>query len=108
VNVRYRRPANVAYVIDHTEDGEVVYLSALPRGSLLVLQGTSALIWQQAVAADSADLVAGLALTVGESPDAIRHDVESFVAELVGRRLLEPTTADPAVDEPADGPVDWS
>ena len=86
---RYQRPANVAYVVDHTDDGEVVYLSALPDGLLLVLQGTSALIWLQAVTVEDADLVSELALLAGVAPDVIRDDVESFVTLLVERRLLE-------------------
>jgi hypothetical protein len=85
----YRRPANVAMVVETHDDGAVVYLAALPSGALLVLEGTSALIWQQALAADGTDLVARLADLVGMEPAAIRDDVETFIAELLNRRLLE-------------------
>ena len=85
----YQRPDNVAYVVEATEDGDVVYLSVLPGGSLLVLRGTSALIWQQAIASGSADVVSDVALAAGLTADVVREDVESFVDLLVGRRLLE-------------------
>lgn len=99
----YRRPANVAFVVDSGDDadaGEVVYLSSLPFGSLIVLRGTSALIWQHAVATDGEDLVDGLAVSVGLMSEVIRDDVEAFVHELVERQLLEPVPEDP--DEPTE------
>lgn len=91
MTTRYQRPANVAYVVDRTDDGDVVYLSELLDGSLLVLRDTSALIWLQALKSEDTDLVADLALIVGLTPDVIRDDVESFVTLLVERRLLEAT-----------------
>lgn len=89
----YRRPANVAVVVDEEDDGEVVYLSALPSGSLVVLRGTGALIWQRAISTAGADLVDQLSVSVGMTPEAIRDDVEGFVRELVEQGLLEPVTA---------------
>lgn len=90
MTLKYRRPTNVAVVVDPTDDGDVVYLTALPHGSLLVLRASSALIWQEAVAADDTDVVSRLAELVETEPEAIRGDVESFVGELLQRRLLEP------------------
>ena len=45
------------------------------------------------MAPGDSDVVARLAAAVGTEPDAIRDDVESFVGELVQRRLLEPADA---------------
>jgi hypothetical protein len=92
---RYRRPADVAVVLGHSGDAaaepDIVYLSHLPTGSLLVLRGTGALIWNTAVATDGGegDLVDRLAQAVGLTPSTIREDVLSFIGQLLDRRLLE-------------------
>ncbi|MDQ6897118.1 MAG: PqqD family protein [Actinomycetota bacterium] len=92
---RYRRPDDVAMVVGHRmEDhglAEVVYLSHLPSGSLMVLHGTSALVWSEALSVNpgGSDLVDRLADAVGLVPAAIRQDVMAFVEQLLDRRLLE-------------------
>lgn len=95
----YRRPSDVAMVVeaDGADGGaDTVYLSHLPSGSLMVLQGTSALIYTEALSdADNPqghDIATRLADTVGVPPDDIRGDVVTFLAELMGRGLLEATS----------------
>lgn len=95
----FRCPDDVAVVRASGGDAhpqtDVVYLSHLPSGSLLVLQGTGALIWEEAVAASrsstSEDLVERLAARVGLTPADIDDDVRTFVALLLEQGLLEPS-----------------
>lgn len=95
----YQRPSDVAMVLgtvgDCSEAGSgTLYLSYLPSGSLVVLNGTSALIYAEALAGGDAtddDVAARLADKVGMTPDDIRGDVEAFLVELTSRGLLEAT-----------------
>ncbi|MEO7235203.1 MAG: PqqD family protein [Lapillicoccus sp.] len=95
----YRRPHHVAMVVEspaHPGDGTgedtwpVVYLAHLPTGSLLILEGTGALIYIEAVADGShQSVVQRLADRVGLPQETISGDVDAFIAQLVDQRLLE-------------------
>jgi len=74
-------------VADDSDGIRPVYLATLPAGPLLVLEGTSALIWRQAQR--DGDLVTNVAQLVHEDPTSIRVEVEHFVEALVTRGLLE-------------------
>ena len=71
------------------EREDVLYVATLPDGPILVLDGISALIWDEACGGDRATIVNRVAAATNATPDAIRADVEAFVAELVARGLLE-------------------
>jgi len=86
----YRIPKGVAFVVP---DGEpdppgVVFLMRVPDGLPQVLQNSAAWIWLSAVEGepDVADAVAHL---VGRAKHEVAADVEAFLADLVGRGLLE-------------------
>jgi Coenzyme PQQ synthesis protein D (PqqD) len=92
--MRYRVPDHVAY-IDGTglEQGEVLYLTLLPHGQSVSLEGIGRLIWT--VAADGCDVVAEIAELVGQPQDAIATDVTRFLGDMLDRGLL--TAADDEV-----------
>jgi hypothetical protein len=96
----YGQPRDLAVVEDDRQDASEdpadpadpgglgrVYLTTLPDGPLVVLEGSSALIWRQAQ--EEGDLVTSVARLVGENPQAIRAEVERFVEALVAHGLLE-------------------
>jgi hypothetical protein len=95
----YRRPHHVAMVVEsaaHPADAAfedawpVVYLSHLPHGSLLILEGTGALIYLEAVTDGSKQsVVHRLADRVGLEQTSISGDVDAFLAQLVEEGLLE-------------------
>lgn len=95
MSAAYRCPSDVAMVPGAMGDPErgsyTLYLSHLPSGSLVVLQGTSALIYAEAVNDGGPDVATRLAETVGMTADNIRGDVEAFLVELTTRGLLEAT-----------------
>ena len=88
----YVRPADIAMVVEDLddEDGVVVYLAPLPDGPVQVLNGVGSLIWMEATATGTpVDVVARVAALVDRPPETIRADVDSFLENLVERRLLE-------------------
>ncbi len=95
----FRCPDDVAVVRASTgevgPETDTVYLSHLPHGSLMVLQGTGAMIWEEAVATAGGstedDLVHRLAARVGLPPADIDGDVRTFVELLMEQGLLEPS-----------------
>ena len=89
----YRRPQDVAVVDDEPRDGGrgAVYVALLPDGPPVVLDGTAALIWREAVADDAGPVVTRVAARAGVPEDEVRADVEAFLADLVLRGLLEPS-----------------
>jgi hypothetical protein len=95
----YQRPSDVAMVLgtagDSNPDSDTLYLSHLPTGSLVVLAGTSALIYAEALDgggdATDEDVATRLADKVGMTAEDIRGDVEAFLVELTSRGLLEAT-----------------
>jgi hypothetical protein len=68
----------------------VVYLSHLPKGSLLILEGTGALIYIEAVMNEGEQsVVHRLADRIGLEQGVISGDVNAFVDHLVNEGLLE-------------------
>lgn len=80
------RPGGAVGLVEH---GEVLYVATLPDGPIIVLEGISALIWDEACGGDRETIVDRVAAATNATPEAIRADVEAFVAELVARGLLE-------------------
>jgi hypothetical protein len=75
-------------VVDDVDGALTTYVATLPDGPLLVLRDTAAVIWGQAVGASVHDAVDAVAAATGAAPDDIREDVETFLTDLLGRRLL--------------------
>ena len=67
----------------------IVYFAPIPDGPISVLPDMAALIWLAAVEGDH-PAVEEVALATGHPVEAIREDVERFLAELVERGLLRP------------------
>jgi hypothetical protein len=82
---RLRRPRDVAAL---EQDG-IVYAARLPAGPIVVLDGIAGLIWDEACTGDQATITERVAEATDVAPDAIRADVEAFVADLMARGLLE-------------------
>ena len=82
------RPPRVA-ATDATRgmDAPGVFLRHLPGGPNLALVGTAALIWSVAVSG-AGDVAREVAEAVGEDVEAIRADVEEYLAELIDQGLL--------------------
>ena len=70
------------------QDG-TVYAARLPAGPIVVLDGIAALIWNEACSGERATITERVAEATDVAPDAIRADVDGFVADLVARGLLE-------------------
>lgn len=80
-----------------------IYVAPLPDGPLLCLEGTGAIIWEEAVRAGESSVVARVAARVGLPVDEIEQDVAQFLDELVQRGLLvEVGGANPAGHRRAD------
>ena len=60
----------------------------LPDGPIVVLDGIAALIWDEACTGDRETITERVAEATDAAPDAIRADVDAFVADLVARGLL--------------------
>ena len=80
------RPGDAVGIVEHED---VLYVATLPDGPIIVLVGSSALIWDEACAGDREKIVDRVAAATNAPPDGIRAEVEAFVAELVARGLLE-------------------
>jgi hypothetical protein len=80
-----RRPREVG-VLEHED---TVFAARLPAGPIVVLDGIAALIWNEACTGERAMLTERVAEATDAAPDAIRADVEQFVADLIARGLLE-------------------
>ncbi|HVL63031.1 MAG TPA: PqqD family protein [Microbacterium sp.] len=80
------RPGDDVGIVDHEEK---LYVAALPDGPIVVLDGISALIWDEACAGPRETLVDRVAALTTAAPEAIRAHVDGFVADLVARRLLQ-------------------
>ena len=60
------------------------------RGTISTLNTTGAYIWQALERGESEEqIVEGLARETGESPDAIRQDVNGFIEALHEQKILE-------------------
>ncbi len=74
----------VAPTTGWVEHRDVVYAARLPDGPPLVLAGPGAVVWHAVVPGGAlGDVVARVADVTGESAEAVRPGVESFVAGLV-------------------------
>lgn len=82
---RLRRPSAVGLIAD---DG-TLYAAPLPGGPIVVLTGVAALIWSEACEGERETIAERVAEATDVAPEAIRADVEAFVAELIARGLLE-------------------
>lgn len=82
---RLRRAPGVGLI---AEEG-TLYAASLPDGPIVVLTGVAALIWSEACEGERATIVERVAEATEVAPEAIRADVDAFVADLVGRGLLE-------------------
>lgn len=80
------RPGDTVGIVDHEDK---LYVATLPDGPIVVLDGISALIWDEACAGSRETLVDRVAAATTASPEAIRAHVDGFVADLVSRRLLQ-------------------
>lgn len=79
------RPADRVGVID---DGDAVYVAPLPRGPIVVLDGTAALVWRAACDGPADTIAARVADRVDEAAEGIEGAVDAFVADLLDRGLL--------------------
>ena len=80
------RPGDAVGIVEHED---VLYVATLPDGPIVVLDGIAGLIWDEACAGDRETIVDRVAALTDAAPDAIRVEVEAFVADLVARGLLE-------------------
>ena len=75
--------------IDDSDGTELrVFLGRMPTGPILALDGTAALIWDEAVRGDEDGLAGRVALRTGASIDDLRTIVTRFVEKLITERLL--------------------
>ena len=82
--MRLQRPSEVAEV----EAAGTVYVANVWSGPIVVLEGSAAVIWQQAMAGDLETIPDRVAAITGADLDLITPEVEGFVRDLVGRGLL--------------------
>lgn len=87
--MRYAVPANIAYVIADEQEPLQVFVTQLPDGPPLVLQGGAAVIWLVATEAGDGDVVTLVAELVGKVPEEIAAETSSCLRDLVDRGLLE-------------------
>jgi hypothetical protein len=89
--LQYRKPLDVAVV--ESEGGAglpgPVYLSKLPGGKVLVLEGTASVIWRVMQATPADEVVGRVAADLGVDEELIRPDVVDFIDDLVARGLVE-------------------
>ena len=69
---------------------DAVYVAALPRGPITVLQGTAVTIWLAANAGPLEGAAERVAHAMGLQADEIRAPVDEFVAGLISRGLISP------------------
>ncbi|MFC5791201.1 PqqD family protein [Agromyces tardus] len=79
------RPGEWVGVLEHED---VLYAAILPDGPIAILDGIAGLIWIEACEGPAGTLVERIATATGAEPQSIRAHVESFVDDLVRRRLL--------------------
>jgi hypothetical protein len=70
------------------DSGEVIYLAALPKGPITVLEGTAAVIWREAMAGPLEAAADRVASATGLESEQIRGSVDEFVGLLVAQGLL--------------------
>jgi hypothetical protein len=72
------------------EGADALYVAALPRGPITVLQGTAVTIWRAANAGSLEGAAERVAHTLGLQADEIRTSVDEFVARLISQGLISP------------------
>ncbi|MDL9978264.1 PqqD family protein [Microbacterium candidum] len=72
------------------ERGDDLFVTRLPDGPIVRLDGTAAVVWREALSDSEGDIVDRVALRVGARSSDIAMDVGAFLSTLVGRHLLEP------------------
>lgn len=72
------------------DEGDVVYVAALPLGPIAVLDGAAAVIWRALVAGNREGTPSRVADAVGVAPEEVRLAVEEFLAHLAENGLLPP------------------
>ena len=80
----YRPACHVAV----EQRGDAVYIARLPDGPIIVLEGTSALIWMEACSPAPGEVADRVADQVDRDAAEIAADVERFVQDLVAQGLL--------------------
>ena len=70
------------------ESESALYVAALPRGPITVLEGTAVTIWIAANAGPIEDAAARVADAMGLTVDEVRAPVDQFIDRLVARGLL--------------------
>ncbi|MFY9714083.1 MAG: hypothetical protein WAK00_11475 [Microbacterium sp.] len=73
------------------DEGEVLYAATLPRGPIVVLEGTAALVWREACSGPADTLVERITPLVDAGSIDIAGSVTTFMEDLVARGLLERT-----------------
>lgn len=86
----HRVPPRVAHVVPDGEPDppDSVFVMVLPDGDPVVLHGSAAWIWLLAAEGEE-DVAGAIADLAGLARADVVVDVEHFIAELVGRGLLE-------------------
>jgi hypothetical protein len=77
-----------------TDDDGVtsVYIARIPHGPMVVLSGTAALIWNEALSPEAEETLAARVAARFESTidlETIDHDITGFVQGLIDQGLLE-------------------
>ena len=65
-----------------------IYVARLPQGPLIALEGTAALIWEEAQGVDVAAVAERVAEHTGAVAGEIERAVRVFIEDLVSRGLL--------------------
>lgn len=89
---RYRIADDVAWVSQEDLDGgdePTAYLSRLPGGPPILLEGSGCVVWLALAEGGTLEqLVASAAAMAGAREDEVRDDVETLVDQLVAIRVV--------------------